>query len=486
MPGSLPFRGEFGEPLDLEALGAMNRAGDGGPLLAALLRDPHLAALDRDLGFAEALERSRRRSFDEHRFLARGRRAVAAYVRRAGPSLRSVFARDADTTRLLEQKLVCVASSLAAAKTPSSPPLHPSRRVQALFGRAAHPVALVRVRGARLLQAEGGASGACCYAWRIGTRADPKGRSAGTARPEFGRALFVGDVDVEPGTGTVHPARDARRAAHVRTQIVVKGVGPTRYACNRFSHRTSGVFTMIQGERDWRHSEALARGGVPVYRPIELTLLPYCHWHPQMGWWPMVVYARLPLENLRVSDLDLLSPRRARQALADLRAKLAALSGRPAPGIGDADLVRFFVARMGRIAGLCEGGRTFGGRPFFHGFLHAQNVSLLGELVDLGEGRFVDDRRALGAAYARSGYVDSGRAWSAGVRRARREAVLFQQIARRFARLVTRLMAPRPSRPPRGLDTLFWHSHRDGCAGARADDAGEVFGAVTRGKGGAR
>jgi hypothetical protein len=184
----------------------------------------------------------------------------------------------------------------------------------------------------------------------------------------------------------------------LRTLLNYQRVGPTRYSDNRFSKRASGVFTLPQGERDWQNSEVLARGGVPVYRPLELALLPYCDWHPQMGWRPMAIYARLPLENLRVSDLEVLPERKKREVVGELRSKLAALSGVAIGGITEATLVQFFVARLGRIAGLFDSGRTFGGRPFFHGFLHPQNVSLLGEMVDLGEGRFVSGRRQLRAA----------------------------------------------------------------------------------------
>ncbi len=481
MRTALPFGPEFGPPLDLEALGALNRAGDGAPLLGGVLQDPHLAALDRDLDFTEAIRRSRLGTFDERAFLECGRRSIATYVRRARSRLRSVFTRDAVVAVPLEQKLICLASTLRAEPRPPSPPLGPSRRVEALFGRSAYRVPLAPVVGARLLQVDCVFPADSRYAWRISVPGDPKSRSVGTARPEFGRALFVDDVDVDPRTGAVVAGRAGAHARLIRTQVVVKGVGPTRYAGNRFSRRTSGVLTMLQGERDWQHSEILASGGVPVYRPIELTLLPYCHWHPQMGWWPMVMYARLPLENLRVSDLELLSARRGRVVLAELRSKLAALGGVAVGDLSEVAVVRFVVARLGRIAGLCESGATFEGRPFFHGFLHGQNVSLLGELVDLGEGRFVDGPRALTAAYAKSGYVNPARAWSASVRGARREVVPFNRIARHFAHRITRLLAPRPSRPPRGLDTLFRRSYDDGRAGARADCAPDVLQSSARG-----
>jgi hypothetical protein len=483
MPGAaLPYRGEFGESLNLDALGACDAACGGGALLADVLRDPHLAALDRKLRFADALRHSSEGSFDADGFLRRGRRAIAEYLRRSGSGLRAVFTGDSDVALLLEQKLVCLANALdpRPASAPSGSALQPSMRVKTLFGRRAYLVSLTPVRGAKLLCRGEGILGPSRYAWRISTPSDASSQSAGIARPEFGRAVFVDDVDVDPRNGAIRRATGSR-AGHIRTQVVVKGVGPTRFADNRFSRRTSGVLTLLQGQRDWQHSEALARGGVPVYRPLELALLPYCDWHPQMGWWPMVVYARLPLENLRVSDLELLPRISARAVIAELHVKLAALTGATPGALTDADLIRFFVARLGRIAGLCEAGRTFDGRPFFHGFLHAQNVSLLGELIDLGEGRFVRGARALRAAYAASGYVNPARNWSPAIRRAGREAALFHEIARRFARLVTQTSAPQSARPPRGLEHLFWRSHDEGCAGCRADRAQDLLPASRRG-----
>lgn len=419
---------------------------------------------------------ARQGTFNDEAFLGLGRRAIARYVARASSTLKKVFPGDADVALLFEQKLISLANPLMQKVAPLSPPrLNPSQGVKDLFGRGAYSVLLTPVRGAKLLRGGEGSAGASRYAWRVSTSDDAKSGSSGTARTEFGRAVFVEDVDVDPRTGAVLPARARRRTDHIRTQVVVKGVGPTRYAGNRFSLRTSGVLTLLQGDRDWRHSEALARGGVPVYRPLELALLPYCDWHPHMGWRPMVTYARLPLENLRVSDLEVLPRSAAREAIAELRSKLAVLAGVPAEAITEADVVRFFVTRLGRIAGLCEAGRTFEGRPFFHGFLHPQNVSLLGELVDLGEGRFVRGQRELRAAYARSGYVNPARNWSVSIRRARREAALYHQLSRLFTRLVTPLMNPRPARPPRGLDALFWRAHGEGRAGLPADCAQKLL-----------
>src|SRR5438477_9618085 len=92
---ALPFRGEFGAPVNLGELAAWNNAGHGARLLAALLKDPHLAAVDRDLHFADVLRRARQGAFDEAALLDCGRRAIAEYVRRARSELKGVFTRDA-------------------------------------------------------------------------------------------------------------------------------------------------------------------------------------------------------------------------------------------------------------------------------------------------------------------------------------------------------------------------------------------------------
>ena len=478
-PGDpLPYRGEFGAAIDFERLVAAKEARVREHLLSALLSDPHLADLDRDLRFADALLASQRGTFDGAAFLDRGRLAIGAYVQRAGPWLRTVFTRDEHVDLCLLHKLVSLVSSLDPAPRAAPPPaLTPSQRVKEVFGRAAHCVPLAPICGATLLHSDRALAGRSLYAFRLSTSADRPSASLGTARPDVGRSVFVDDVDVDPRTGAFLPADGEPREGHVPTQIVIKGVGPTAYANNRFSPRASGCLTLLQGERDWAHSELLARGGVPVYRPLELTLLPYCEWHPEMGWRPLVIYARLPLENLRVSDLQLLSLSRRRAVIATLRMKLAACAGVRTRRITGADLVRFFAARLGRIAGLCESGCTFGGRPFFHGVLHAQNISLLGELADLGEGRFVNDSRELDAAYAASDYVNPESTWSPAVQRASREATLFRYATHLFAGLVATVLNPIEERPRRELDALFWRSHGEGAAGLRADHIERLLGA---------
>jgi hypothetical protein len=447
-------------------------------MLAAVLADPHMAELDRDVRLAEAVRDHERGTFEAASFLERGRLAIAAYVRDKGPWLRTVFVRDAYVERFLDQKVFSLACALTSVReaAPAPPPLAAAERVKALFGRRACRLPLTPVRGATVLHSEHAQGRPGRYAFRLSTPADPPSGSLGTCRPGFGRAVFVEDVHLDVRSGAVLPPEDGRRKGCIRTEIVIKGVGATPFARNRFSLRASGAFTLLQGQRDWAHSEALAKGGVPVYRPLELTLLPYCQWHPSMGWRPTVVYARLPLENLRISDLALLSRAARRRAMDTLHSKLAVLAGVPRRSISDAGLVRFVVARLGRVAGLCASGSTLGGRPFFHASLHEQNVSLLGELVDLGEGRFVADAAELRAAYTSSTYVDPKRAWPAAVRLSTRESSSFKHAAHLFAVLAATVLEPHamPRRPE--LNALFWRSHREGEGGRRADDVDGVLG----------
>jgi hypothetical protein len=467
---TLPFWGEFGKALDLDDLAARNRAGDSEPLLHTLLKDPHLRALDPDLDFAGALRRARLGTFDAEAFRARGRQAIAAYVQRSAAELSAAFTRDASNLAvILEQKLIPIALALAAADGGPLPypPLTASNHVNELFPSRACIVSLTHVSSATVIYpGDSAVRRPARYAWRLSTLDDPPSRSVATARVEVGRAVFVDDVDVDPRTGAMVPARAVRRPNHIRTEVLVKGVGVTRYAGNRFSRRTSGVFTLAVGKRDWEHSERLARGGVPVYRPLELALLPYCDWHPHMGWRPMVIYARLPLENLRISDLELLTLQARRRAIGEVATKLRVLTGVPAGRITPAQVLNFLVVRLGRIAGLLESGRTFDGQPFFHGFLHPQNVSLLGEIVDLGEGRFVSGRLELRAAYASSGYVNADRAWQPRIRRARREAIVFHHLTRVLADLMAAVIpGGLPARPE--LDAQFERGYQAGCAGMR-------------------
>src|SRR5688572_5497820 len=129
-------------------------------------------------------------------------------------------------------------------------------------------------------------------------------------------------------------------------------------------------------------------------------MFPYLEWHSGKGWKPIGVYARRGDENLRLSDLEHMTEDRKRLLVERLRNKIAALQGGPADAL---DVMRFFARRAGRAAHVFEG--ADGGRAYFHGMLHEQNISLLGEIVDLGKGRFVEGQDGLRAAFAKSVYV---------------------------------------------------------------------------------
>ncbi len=204
------------------------------------------------------------------------------------------------------------------------------------------------------------------------TRAGRGVLRAGLAHKEVGRAVLGRGLPLPRGAETAD---------------VLKGVGPTNWAnsSNRFNHKATGTFPMPEAVRDWNQTEILRRAGVAVYEPVAIVSLPYLEWSASEGWRPLAVYVRRPQENLRVSDLDHLSRRRLRTLVSSLRAKIEGSlesAGRTQP-ITNLDVIRFFTERIGRTAGIFQGGMP-GQRYYFHGMLHEQNVSLMGEIVDVG------------------------------------------------------------------------------------------------------
>jgi len=466
-----PFRGEYAPVANMNALVAGARRGDTGPLLETLRRDPHLAALDRKLDFGEQLTRARQGTFNGFRFLRQGVRAVKEYVRDNKRELSTAFRREEsrELEHLLSRKLWSLAGMISGG-TCAGGRCAPgtSEAVETLFGsRKTHAVAMERVSNVRPVL--GGQRAVDRYGWQLAS-GSAGGKPRATARVEVGRAVFHHDVDLDPRTGAMTTGGAAPAPGRIRTQPINKGVGPTRWAGNAFSQRTSGVFTLMQGEHDVKISRRLAAGGVPVYKPDGLLALPYWDWHPRMGWRPMATYARVPQENLRVSDLRLLSRAKRKQVLGSLRRKIAAVSALPEGQVSDIDVVRFFVGRMGRIAGLFEGGRTFGGKRFFHGMMHAANVSLMAEMVDFSESPgFLDSKRGLREAYKKSIYRKPNHDWPAELQSASSEKIVFKFVINHFMNGIYPLLRP-DQRPPAGLvQSIFNRAYREGLAGRRAD-----------------
>src|SRR5438874_6311916 len=152
LPCVLPYRGEFGETVNLARV---KNASDRESLLAMLLRDPHLAELDHDLNFAEAMLAAQGGMLDIASFLDRARLAVDAYVRRAGVRLTTVFIRDANVGLCLEQKVAAFAYSVNSASNGTPPPpLKASQRVKDIFGRGAYYAPLTPVHAATVLCGE--------------------------------------------------------------------------------------------------------------------------------------------------------------------------------------------------------------------------------------------------------------------------------------------------------------------------------------------
>jgi len=464
-----PFKGRHGPTIALERLVAEARRGSVEPFLELILRDPHLSAMGTSIDYRRVLQPG---TIDADRLVRHGRGAVRDYVKTRGDLLRRTFRRrlEPELADVLCLKLRSLGRALEG--TPPAPGAdaslrpRPSHEVRQLFGRQSRELPLEPVVGARVVHGSGDAEADVArFAWQLAPRGERAAASC-SARIEVGRSVFVGDCDVLPPDG----------ARPIRSQVLLKGVGPTPYAGNRYSGRVSGAFTLVQGQRDWELSALLWGGGVPVYRPLALIALPYWEWHPRMGWRPLCVYARCPLENLRVSDLLVLGARRRRVVLNNLRGKLAALAGLAPGEVSGFDVARFFTARLGRIAGLFEGGRTLGGMCFFHGMLHPQNVSLLGEVVDFSESPgLVGSRRGLVAEYARSAYTDHRCKVPPALMEARTERAVFQFLVGWFVWQLGEVMARRELPRADILKAIFNRAYWQGRDGAEARDVREVL-----------
>ena len=248
------------------------------------------------------------------------------------------------------------------------------------------------------------------------------------AAREVGRAVL--------GANNHHPAGAS-------TSDVLKGVGPTPWANNgnRFNSKATGTFPLPEAVRDWNKTEALRKGGVAVYEPVAIVGLPYYEWSKSEGWRPIAVYVRRGRENLRVSDLDHLSRARKAKLLAELKGKIEAELRGVGRGesIADVDVIRSFVERMGRTAGLFQGGMFEGTGSkgyYFHGMLHDQNVSLLGEIMDVGNGEGIaKDRAELRELWKKSAYAwwqTDLKEYKADLKGAQLETALFFRLVHQF------------------------------------------------------
>jgi hypothetical protein len=131
---------------------------------------------------------------------------------------------------------------------------------------------------------------------------------------------------------------------------------------------------------------------------------------------------------------------------------------------------------MGRIAGLFEGGRTFGNMCFFHGMLHPQNVSLLGEMVDFSESPgLIGSRRGLIAEYVKSAYTDPSCKGPPAFMEAKTERAVFQYLVGWFLWQLGEVMATRELPRADILKAIFNRAYWQGRDGMRAQDVREVL-----------
>ncbi len=492
-----PFRGEV---LDLVAEAEAVRSGPtleareaaAARFLETLSRDPFLAEVGPRLGLERWLrDLAQGGTFDAARFRA----AAAAEVART--ELRAEFLGEAEMLqklRVLERALATPAANAPRARgTPiDAEEVARNAAVRILGERNTRVLALEAVHGAELLMLNdrlplpAGESRERVALDLYGRVVAPEGAGAGSAsgEPSERAALRAGLAHREVGRAVLGP--ELRHPLGAVTADVLKGVGPTPWAANgnRFNSKATGTFPLAEAVRDWNKSEALHRAGVAVAEPVAIVSLPYMEWNDKDGWRPVSVYVRRPRENLRVSDLDHLSARGKRRLLESLRGKIAAeLAGVARSGqVTDLDVIRHFVERAGRTAGLFQGG-IGGGRTYFHGMLHDQNVTLLGEIVDVGngEGR-LDSREAMRRAWAESNYawwperLSDYRGMRGDV-----ETLLFDRMARRvnagFASVTDGGL------PEAELKELFAKAYREGRRGVSARDPARLLTIATEAAG---
>ena len=406
-----PFGGEV---LDLAGEAAKVRAA---PTLAArqqaaerflqtLYRDPYLRALGGRMHLERWLaDLAAGKDFDRARFRAEAAAAVAQHTELTAD------VGSAELKQKLEVLELAFTAPRAGPGAARAPPIDAAEvgrnpAAEILGTKDTRVLSMEAVPGAKVLYVSDrvalpdGASREAVALDLYGRYLVPTGSAghgelrAGLAHREVGRAVL--------GPPRLHPSGS-------ESADVLKGVGPTPYANNenRFNHKATGTFPLPEAVRDWERSEVLRRGGVAVYEPVAIVALPYAEWSESEGWRPVAVYVRRPRENLRVSDLDHLSRAQKRTLVGSLRGKIEAelRSAGRSEAISDADVIRHFVERVGRTAGLFQGGLGEG-RYFFHGMLHDQNVSLMGEMVDIGNGEgFQKTRAEMREAWKTSAYA---------------------------------------------------------------------------------
>jgi len=468
--GPAPFRVPPQDLVRIDRVVADAVAGSPKPLTDALRRDGFFTAEAARLDVNGAVAEAAAGRFRSRAFLARARPVVRDYVRANQADLVQRYkVKDLSTIELvLTTKLESLATYLELAqkarKGPTTAPASaakpsPSTAVSSVFGRDSRVLGMAPAEAPHLVR--GARKDLGSYGWVLAPKASAS--AAASARVETGRATYLGDVPLAGST-------------KLTTEVLLKGVGPTPYAGNVFNSKTTGAFSLDEGILDWNNSEILAKAGVPVYEPVALIGLPYWEFSSKLGFKPLGLYARLPQENLRVSDLGILSVGKRRLVADQLREKIALLAKVPAKSLSHADVIRFFAARMGRIAGLFEGGKTFGGQRYFHGMLHLQNVSLLGEIVDLGyNGGLVSSEQKLRAMYQESGYARTDRNWPAEIVGGASERAVLEYLVTAF-REDLGASIPKADRPSESeIRAIFARAYQEGRSGKRASETGAVL-----------
>jgi hypothetical protein len=490
---SHPFGGDVINVSDL----ARSPQHEGPTVLATLYRDPFLAKLGPKMNLEGWFQKAAKgQPIDLAAFRKQAHQAIREYM--AGPeaadAVKKLEARTpSHASRLLHEKMTVLEMALGAPPGAVAAPPQGKVTLQGhsfpqLFGQENTAVMqLEPVPGARVA--------AVTRHEAIGEVVGDFATQSAAAKHAYGRQLVPEGREAQGDATSAMAYKEVGRAVvgaerkrtddQVATEDVSKGPGPTQFTGqNRFNRiKKSGTFTIQEAHDDWRNTLALKRAGVAVYDPVAVVMYPYMEWHDTKGWKPIGNYVRRPHENLRMSELDLMSVEQKQVLVKRLRDKIQTFvdSSGEHRQVTDADVVPFLVERLGRTAGLFNGG-GFGGKRYFHGMLHDQNVSMMGEILDVGKNPgILPDEAAQEKAFEDSVYPTwIGNGWKTSLYTGRYEPLMnikkptekdiLQGIAQRFGAALAPVLG-KSAMPQEKLDALFVQAEAEGRKGVPANDA---------------
>lgn len=167
-------------------------------------------------------------------------------------------------------------------------------------------------------------------------------------------------------------------------QSSVESVGKIRYeVATKTAKIGDGMFTVRESFADMLNSETLRNAGVVVAKPIAIFSTGDRHSSSDAA---LGIYVREFLVQTRLSNLEVMSDEDVRTALDEAAEKLFR-AGHTDRKLNRVELYFFLMKRMAHNVAILQK------QSYRHNYLHSQQVTLAGELVDLGTGTWLDGYR---------------------------------------------------------------------------------------------